>query len=188
MRLSRRLMRFLVGILCTASGAASATTFVRLSLEELVGAADAVARVTYLGSESRRENGEIWTWSRFKVTEQWKGAVPYELTVRLLGGRVGHLTSTVEGVPRFTPGEELILFLERKSTGEFSVTGWAQGCFRVHRARGTRLERVTQDSAAQVFVAGPQEFRSEGIRRMPIEEFQRRVAAAARGTPRRRAR
>lgn len=158
--------------------AAQATTLVRMDLDELAASASVVARVRCLGSEVRAEGGEIWTFTRFEVLETLKGAPPREITVRLLGGRLGHLVSKVDGVPRFWEGEEAFLFLEPTRAGNLGVTSWAQGTFRIERD-SQRREVVTQDiGGLTVFDPATRQFRPGGIRRLPVEEFRQRVRAA----------
>jgi hypothetical protein len=54
-----------------------------------------------------------------------------------------------------------------------------EGSFRILRDQQTGIETVTQDSSAfAVFYAATRTFHTEGIRRMPIEQFRARVAAA----------
>jgi hypothetical protein len=162
-----------------AAALAQATTLERLSLGELVAASNAVARVRCLGRESRWEGGEIWTFTSFEVFETMKGAVPRLITVRLPGGKVGHLVSKVDGVPRFQPGEEAFLFLERTRAGDFAVTTWVQGTFRIHRNAHTGRESVTQDSSAfAVFDPATRQFRPVGIRKLALETFRRHLAEA----------
>ncbi len=159
--------------------AARATTLARLSLEQLAAGSDAVARVRCARGESRWENGSIWTLATVGVTETLKGNLPAEITMRLPGGRVGHLTATVDGTPKFKPGDDAIVFLQRSSAGGFTVAGWVEGTFRISRDPRTGNETVTQDSSAfAVFDASTRAFRVEGIRRMPLAEFHARIAAA----------
>ena len=156
-----------------------ATTLARLSLDQLAAGSDAVARVRYADAESHWENGSIWTVTMFEVVETMKGSLPGQIAVRLPGGRVGHLTASVEGAPKFHPGDDAIVFLQRSRAGGFTVAGWAEGAFRISRDPRTRSETVTQDSAAfAVFDAATRTFRAEGIRRMPVEEFRARIDSA----------
>lgn len=156
-----------------------ATTLARLSLDELAAVSDAVARVRCTTTESRWENGSIWTMTAFDVVETLKGNLPTKIEVRLPGGRVGHLTATVDGTPRFAPGAEAIVFLERPPAGGFTVAGWVEGTFRILRDPRTHAEIVTQDSSAfAVFETTTRAFRAEGVRGMPLEEFRSRVVAA----------
>jgi hypothetical protein len=162
-----------------AAPAIHATTLARLSLEQLAQGSDAVARVRFAGAESRWDNGSIWTVTTFNVVETLKGQLPPKIDVRLPGGHVGHLTAAVEGTPKFNPGGEAILFLQASSAGGFTVAGWVEGSFRILRDPRTGIETVTQDSSAfAVFDAATRTFHTEGIRRMPIEQFRARVAAA----------
>jgi hypothetical protein len=159
--------------------AARATTLVRLSLDQLAAGSDAVARVNYAGAESRWENGSIWTVTTVKVVEVIKGNLPGEISVRLPGGRVGHLTATVDGTPKFSPGDDAVVFLKRTPAGGFTVAGWVEGTFRISHDPRTGSQTVTQDSSAfAVFDTATRTFRTEGIRRMPMEEFRVRIASA----------
>jgi hypothetical protein len=154
-----------------------ATTLARLSLDQLAAAADNVARLRCVSAESHWENGAIWTVTTFAVIETLKGNLPASVSVRLPGGRVGHITAAVDETPKFNPGSEAILFLERSRSGRFSVAGWVEGTFRISSDPRTRSETVTQDSSAfPVFDAATRSFRTEGIRRMPVEQFRSRVA------------
>ena len=159
--------------------AVRATTLARLNLDQLAAGSDAVARVRCAGAESRWENGSIWTVATLEVVETLKGNLPREIAVRLPGGRVGHLIATVDGTPKFKPGDNAVVFLERSPAGGFTVAGWVQGTFRIGRDPRTGSETVTQDSSAfSVFDAATRTFRAEGIRRMPMEEFRARIAGA----------
>jgi hypothetical protein len=178
MRIRKRLILSLLPALLFLP-AVRATTLARLSLDQLASGSDAVARVRCAGGESHWENGSIWTVTTFDVVETIKGSLPRQIAVRLPGGRVGHLTAAVDGTPKFYPGAEAVVFLERSRAGGFTVAGWVEGTFRISRDTRTGNETVTQDSSAfAVFDAATRTFRAEGIRRMPIEEFRARVAAA----------
>jgi len=117
--------------MCTA---ATGTTLARLSVAQMTHAAKRIVRARCLANSTAWDTGEIWTFTTFEVEENWKGA-PHDkqIAVRLLGGTVGGLTSSVSGVPRFVNGEEAILFLEPTTRGDFSIVSWMQGTFRVRR-------------------------------------------------------
>ena len=156
------------------------TTLARLTIDQLATGADAVARVRFAGARSRWENGTIWTVAQAEVLETMKGQLPGEIAVRLPGGRVGHLKASVDGTPRFNAGEEAVVFLVRSRAGGFTVAAWVEGTFRISRDPRTGIETVTQDSSAfAVFDRSTRTFHTEGIRRMPIEEFRVRIAASS---------
>jgi hypothetical protein len=163
----------------SAGVVAQATTLVQMDLDQLTAAASVVARVRCVADESRWEGGEIYTFTTFEVIEALKGIPPQQITVRLIGGRVGSLISKVEGVPRFQPGEETFLFLEPKLTGDWGVSGWVQGTFRIRRDPRTQQETVSQDtSGVSVFDPQTRQFRAGGVRNLSVEQFKQRVAAA----------
>ncbi len=169
---------FLVGLALLAI-AANSTTLSRLRFEELVKQATAVARLRCLGVESRWQDGEIWTETRFETLEVSKGLLPGVVSVRMLGGRVGNLYSRVEGVPAFRPGEEAYVFLWGREGEPFRVLGWSQGTFRITRDSQTGVERVTQDSAAlPIFDPRARQFRHGGIRNLPVAIFQLKLRKA----------
>jgi hypothetical protein len=165
-----------------AGTAVRATSLERMSVERMTAAAPVVARVRCLTNTARWEKGEIWTFTTFEVEERWKGQVPERIEVKQIGGRAGQVISIVPGAPRFRPGEEAVLFLERRPGGVFGVTGWSQGTFRIRRDARTGVENVTQDTAASsVFDPQTRRFRAEGIRALPLERLRARVRAAKKG-------
>jgi hypothetical protein len=169
---------FLTGLVLLAI-AANATTLSRLRFEDLAKQATAVARLRCLGAESRWQDGEIWTETRFEVVELNKGLLPGVISVRMLGGRVGSLHSRVEGVPAFRPGEEAYVFLWGHEGEPLRVLGWSQGTFRIRRDPRTGVESVTQDSAATpIFDPLTRQFRHGGIRNLPVAIFQLKLRKA----------
>lgn len=178
MRMPLRVGLKIAFLLCAARSA-HATTLARLSLDQLAGAADAVARVRCTRAESRWENDAIWTVATFTVVETLKGSLPPQISVRLPGGRVGHLTAAVDGTPQFNAADEAIVFLEKSRAGGFSVAAWVEGTFRIGHDPRTGAETVTQDSSNfAVFDTATRTFHTEGIRRMPMKQFRDTVAAA----------
>jgi hypothetical protein len=176
------LILFLGGIaLLAVAAVASATTLSRLKLEDMAQESTAVARMRCLGATSQWEQGEIWTETRFEVLELEKGALPGIVTVRLLGGSVGHLHSHVDEVPLFRTGEEVYLFLSAREGKPYQVLGWSQGTFRVARNPQSGLETVTQDSAsAAIFDPQAHTFRRGGIRNLPVALFKAKLHKALR--------
>jgi hypothetical protein len=172
---------FCISLLCglVLAISAGATTIARMNLDELTRAAHVVARGKCVSSEARFDNGNIWTFTTFEVEETLKGSAVGQITIRLPGGKVGHLTSTVDAVPQFRAGEEAYLFLEPTAAGDLSVTSWVQGTFRVRRDAATAKETVTQDTAAvAVFDPATRQFKANGVRNMPVEEFRQNVRDA----------
>lgn len=156
-----------------------ATTLARMSLSQMASASDLVVRARCVMSVSGWAQGSIWTVTQFDVLETLKGAPQSHVQVRLPGGRVGHFTMNVEAVPRFQPGEDGVLFLQKSSGGDYSVISWAQGTFRIGKNARGGDSTVTQDSSAMnVFDQATRQFRSEGIRNLPLAQFRRRLLSA----------
>jgi hypothetical protein len=162
---------FLIGIILVAI-AARATTLARLQLYELVQHSYAIARVRCLRTDTRMENGEIWTDTSFQVLLHDKGYVPAEIVVRMPGGKFQHLTSHVDDVPEFRPGEEVFLFLTGRQGRQFYIVGWTQGTFRIRTDSRRGVATVTQDSAdAPVFDPQTHQFTRSGVKNLRIDLF-----------------
>jgi hypothetical protein len=129
----RKRTAILIALLAWWGSLASGTSLVRMSVADMTRISSAVVRARCMANETGWQGGEIWTVTTFSVEETWKGATAIQIRVRLPGGSTGGLTSTIAGVPRFMPGEDVVLFLEAKGKGEFSVVSWMQGTFRVWR-------------------------------------------------------
>ena len=174
---------FLIGLALIAA-VANATTLARLPFSDLAKQATAIARVRSLRSTSYFKNREIWTRTEFLVEEQSKGQLPRMLTVEMPGGIIGHLRSRVDEVPSFAPGEEVYLFLWEAPGGEYRILGWSQGAFRIRRDAATGLQTVTQDSAASpLFDPATRQFRSDGLRNLPLAAFQLKLKKALEAAP-----
>jgi hypothetical protein len=160
-----------IAALALLAVAASATTLSRLKLEDLAQESTAVARMRCLGATSQWEQGEIWTETSFEVLQREKGTLPAVVTVRLLGGGVGHLYSHVDEVPAFRAGEEVYLFLWAREGEPYQVA----------RNPQSGLEMVTQDSAsAAIFDPQTRAFRRGGIRNLPVAIFREKLHKALR--------
>ncbi|MGH9689413.1 MAG: hypothetical protein ACRD5K_20300 [Candidatus Acidiferrales bacterium] len=180
----RRCLRVAMWCVLSLSIAAStrATTIERMSLATMAQAAPLILRARCSGKSVVWDVGEIWTLTSFDVEETWRGEASPQITVRLLGGRMGDITSHVSGVPQFRPGEDVVLFLEPTKRGDFSVVSWDQGTFRIQRNAPGEQELVTQDTASfATFDPATHQFRAGGIRNMPLETFRAQVAAALQG-------
>jgi len=166
---------FLLGTILIAI-VANATSLVHLSFQELVSYSSAIARVQCMGSDTRLENGEIWTDTRFRVLESEKGYLPQTIVVHQPGGKMQNVESHVESSPEFRPGEEVFLFLFGKPGKRFNVVGWPQGTFRIHRNPRTGVESVSQDSAEiPVYDPVSQAFKKDGFRNLRTEAFVEKI-------------
>jgi len=97
------------------------------------------ARVTGLESFEGRFGNQgpvILTDVSLDVQETWKspdaGKIANKITVRLLGGQIGDEWQRCPESPRYTLGEEVLVFV-RRFRGKLWTTGWLQGKYRLTR-------------------------------------------------------
>jgi hypothetical protein len=160
---------------------AHSTTLMWMSLPEMSQRAPVIVRARCLANSTGWDAGEIWTLTNFEITETWRGSASGRIRVRLLGGKVGNLTSSVSSVPRFRPGEEVVLFLEPTKRGDYSVVGWQEGTFRIRRDAHTGEENATQDTASlATFNPQTRRFETNGVRNLPVDSLRKQVDAALR--------
>jgi hypothetical protein len=134
---------FLIRFVCLAAVAlmpaapAGATTMVkRMELAELAGEAVRIVHGTVTDVQSGRDTaGKPATWVTIAVTRTVKGDVGKTLTIKQWGvtepladGGIRRIA----GMPRYTVGEEVVLFLRADSASGFtSPVGLDQGVYRV---------------------------------------------------------
>jgi hypothetical protein len=81
------------------------------------------------------------------VTRCVAGPCPETVTLKHRGGTFGDLTIHISGMPRFTPGEEVLLFLEDDPEGEkdmYYTVGMIQGLFRIETDPDTGVKSAVQ--------------------------------------------
>ena len=117
-----------------------------MDLDELVEQSDRILLGRVVFSESfEKPNGMIGTWHRIQVERDIRGNAPEELEIIIetLGGQIGEIGMRVEGEPRFSIGERVIVFAHgRGSYTAFRPVGMGQGVMRVRTKDG--VDTVTQ--------------------------------------------
>ncbi len=147
-----RVLCVLVGLFAVT---ASATTMIALDVPEMTRVSAAVVRGT-VASVSSRWNGDhsrIVTDAVIDVSEAYKGSTTKRITVTQPGGEVGDIGQRVEGVAKFSAGEELVVFLEAHGDA-FIVTGMSQGKFTLTRQADGTVRAVP--SRAEAMLLDPQ--------------------------------
>lgn len=143
MNVVKGLMRGAMALAIAASVAApaSATTLMRASLDELVAGNGAVVVGEVVDVESywNADGNFILTDVRFAVSEVLKGnRGAGELTITLMGGRVGDTTTLIIGGPELIPGKSYVVFLNEESlpgVQALTVRDLVQGTFDVVMAK-----------------------------------------------------
>jgi hypothetical protein len=125
---------------------ARATSVVPPTFAEMVARADLVFVGTVVGSHSEwRTVGSdrvIFTMTDFQNEGVLKGKASKAVTLQFLGGTVGEVTLSVSGMPRFEPGERVVLFVEKNGTQVCPLVGVFHGKFTVKNDAKTGREIV----------------------------------------------
>ncbi|MFW5968537.1 MAG: hypothetical protein ACOCV2_13520, partial [Persicimonas sp.] len=120
-------------IVMLASTAAFSATVLKLDLESLVANSDQIVEGQVVETESRVEEGKVFTYTTIEVEEGLKGSEAGEtITIRQIGGRTDELATRVAGLAHFERGEKAMVFLERPGAEASPVvTGMSQGKFEI---------------------------------------------------------
>ncbi|WP_309891441.1 hypothetical protein [Archangium sp.] len=166
---------------------ASATTLLRADLPELARTADTIVHGTVRRVESRwsGDGRRIVTDVEIQVTEALKGQASGSVLVTQPGGRVGDIGQKVSGLASFTPGEEVVLFLERRGPEAFRVAGMAQGKYQVQRSgEGTRALAVPEPTG-DVLLVDPdtRQATASSARPLSLEELKASIRTALQQSP-----
>jgi hypothetical protein len=136
---------------------ASATTVVRMNLEEMATASPSIVHGTVISTESKwnEERSLIVTDVRIRVLGTVKGDATSEVVVRQPGGVVGKLKVEVPGMSVFRPDDEVVLFLAPGSTGQLHVNGLTQGRFDVIKDSRTGEKTIRGLTPEQMTLLSP---------------------------------
>ena len=94
--------------------------------------------VTAVSSYWNQSGTKILTQARISVDDTYKGASGRSINIVQLGGVVGHVRMTVHGALSWSPGEEVLLFLEPHTGGDWRVAGFFQGKYNIVRDQNGR--------------------------------------------------
>ena len=193
----RRFCRALLIPVLLASGLRlMATTVIPPDFEELVNESDYIIRAVVKSVESEyRTSGsgrKIITKVALDVREVIAGTPPSEITLEMLGGRVGDEQMVLEGAPRFKVGDEDILFVKGNGHTIVPLVAMMHGRYPIMReaatgrkymARENKIplsntaqvaEPITKETAAAV-VPEPAKAATQAL---SPEEFTQRIKAA----------
>ena len=132
----RRIRIILIILLSMLAGSAVASQIRPLNLDQMSRRADRIfaARCLDVRLAEDPELEQPVTFVTLAVTRRAKGDVHGQVTIKLLGRQDARDPDTgeVDGLPRFAPGEEVVLFLYGDSTrGLTSPVGFGQGKFAI---------------------------------------------------------
>jgi hypothetical protein len=181
MKMRTPLLAVFVAVLMAAS--ASATTLMRMSLDQLAEASTEIVRGRVISQETLWNPGHtrIYTYTTLALEQSYKGNPPSSLVVQQPGGRIGKVQVFVAGTVQFHAQVGYVLFLERSAVGssKFLLVGMMQGAYRIYRDATTQEERLilplgsltrgAPASGVGSVIAGPA---------VPARQFQKDVSAA----------
>jgi hypothetical protein len=163
-------------VLCAISFHVRATSVIAPRFETLVDRAELIFTGWVVGqrSEWRNNNGQrsIVTLVTFTVQQMHKGRAEPTVTLQFLGGSVGDVTLEVADMPKFKPGERVILFVEGNGSAVSPVIGFFHGRFSLQRDESGREAVFTYRNEPLVDVS-----EIGRAKRQPVTQETRRALA-----------
>ena len=174
----------LVAALSAAS--ASATTLVRMSLDQLAEASTEIIRGRVISQETRwnPSHTRIYTYTTFALDQTYKGNPPSSLVVQQPGGKIGNVQVFVAGTIQFHAQTGYVLFLERSPAdpSKFLPVGMMQGAYRIYRDAKTQEEKLILPLGSLTRGAPASGVGSAmAVPAVPVRQFQKDVSAALNG-------
>jgi hypothetical protein len=134
---------------------ATATSVVPPEFDALVGQADYIVRavVKSVSAEWRVTDSQrsIITKVELEVREVIAGTPPQPLILELLGGKIGEEELVVHGVPRFSVGQEDILFIRGNGVQFCPVVALMHGRYPLRRDQTTGREFVARSNGEPLY-------------------------------------
>jgi hypothetical protein len=166
-----------------AAAPLSATTLVRMSLDQIAEASTEIIRGHVVSQQTlwNPQHTRIYTCTTFALDQTYKGNPPSSPVIQQPGGTIGKVRTFVAGTVQFHAQTGYMLFLERSpaDSSKFLLVGMMQGAYRIFRDAKTQeerlvlpmgsLARVVPASGVGSILAGPA---------VPVHQFQRDVSAS----------
>jgi hypothetical protein len=153
---------------------AQATSVIAPRFETLVDRAELIfaGQVTGQRSEWKNHNGQrsIVTLVTFAVRQVHKGHAESAITLQFLGGTVGDVTLEVADIPKFRPGERVVLFIEDNGLAASPVIGFFHGKFSLRQDESGRESVFTHNNDPLTDVA-----ELGRAKRLPVSQESRRA-------------
>jgi len=162
---------------------ASATTLVRMSLDQLAEASTEIIRAHMVSQQTvwNPQHTRIYTYTTLALDQTYKGDPPSLPVIQQPGGTVGKTRVFVAGTVQFHAQTGYLLFLERSSadSSKFLLVGMVQGAYRIYRDEKTQQEKLilplgsltrgVPASGPGSILAGPA---------VPVHQFQKDISAS----------
>jgi hypothetical protein len=157
-RASRFALVAFAALALVGASIAGATTVQKFSLKDLALKSNSVVVARVEDQVARYDtNKEIYTYVTLRVLDSVKGSHKDDvITIRQLGGVVDNIASIVPGMPTFTKGEEVVVFLSQNDKAGYPwVMGLQQGKYTITQDQnGTKRVRKELDGTSLIDAAG----------------------------------
>jgi len=143
---------WLACVLLLLASAASATTIVLPTDDQLIRKSPVIVEGTVITSMPVLRGEGIWTETTLAVDRTLKGDATGELTIREVGGEIDGRITKIFGTPVYTPGERVMAFLTPTPRGDYQTIDLFVGKFSEQRAANGRRLMVRDDTAGDVML------------------------------------
>lgn len=175
-------LRALLSITLLIGLPVGATTLLRTDVAELSSASDTIVQGTVRRVQSRwsGDGRRIVTDVEIEVTDTLKGQPGGTVLVTQPGGKVGDIGQQIHGLATFTPGEEVIVFLEKRGKVSFQVSSMAQGKFQVRRDADGKTVLAVPESTGDTLLLDPvtRQPTASAMKPVPLTELKASVRTA----------
>ena len=172
MKRASSILRVSIPVLIILSMSVQATQIIYRSPQQMGEESALVVqgRVTGVRSYWNDTNTKIFTETQVAIDQSYKGGAGGTVSVVQLGGVVGHVQMKVEGALAWSPGEEVLLFLEPFNGDRYMVYGLSQGRYEIERdVRGRPF--VSRGAFEGLEMLDAPEDRTPENERVPLDTF-----------------
>src|SRR2546428_6697219 len=166
---------WLTCVLLVVAVAASATTIILPTDEQLIAKSPVIVAGTIMQSNPVLAGDRIWTETTLVVDRAFKGHVAGQITIRELGGVLDNRVTKIFGAPEYAAGEYVLAFLTPTPRGDFQTVDLYVGKFSEQRTLSGRGIWQRDDITADAVLVGSdfQPIRARNVQRDAIafEQF-----------------
>ena len=172
-----------MALLCLFVTASGGATLEKLTTDEMAQKATLIVRGRVSNCSGQVRGPVIYTTCTVSVTERWKGTSGPTVQVWIPGGAAQGLVQTFTGTPKFTNGDEYVLFLWSGRSGLNQVMGLSQGVFDLTPTATGQVTAKRAASAERMLNKAGEEIRDEAVELRVSDlkaQVRRALAAGAR--------
>ncbi len=156
------------------------TTMFKVGLEDLTRGSEVIvqAKVTAIVTQWNKDQTAIYTYIRMNIIDDLIGQdEDNEIIIQQIGGTIGSVTLSVDGIANYQVGEENVLFLlkDTRNVVTYQTMGMFQGKYRIYLDINN-VRRVTRDPDNSVnLVQRTGQETTENGNNLRLDEFKTKV-------------